>query len=81
VIIAAAFGHLGKAIAANVRQREGLPSQSGRPTRRLAPDRERHQNGKTRSGLPLAFKVARLFKKPIEEIFELDADCGIDIPV
>jgi putative transcriptional regulator len=22
--------------------------------------------------LPLAFKVARLFKKPIEEIFELD---------
>ena len=24
--------------------------------------------------LPLAFKVARLFKKPIEEIFELDAD-------
>ena len=24
--------------------------------------------------LPLAFKVARLFKKPIEDIFELDAD-------
>ena len=24
--------------------------------------------------LPLAFKVARLFKKPIEEIFELDKD-------
>ena len=24
--------------------------------------------------LPLAFKVARLFKKPIEEIFELDDD-------
>ncbi len=24
--------------------------------------------------LPLAFKVARLFKKPIEEIFELDED-------
>jgi putative transcriptional regulator len=24
--------------------------------------------------LPLAFKVARLFKKRIEEIFELDAD-------
>lgn len=24
--------------------------------------------------LPLAFKVARLFKKPIEEIFESDAD-------
>ena len=24
--------------------------------------------------LPLAFKVARLFKKPIEEIFELDGD-------
>ena len=30
---------------------------------------------------PLAFKVARLFKISIEEIFELDADCGIDIPV
>ena len=24
--------------------------------------------------LPLAFKVARLFKKPIEEIFEMDKD-------
>jgi len=24
--------------------------------------------------LPLAFKVARLFKKPIEEIFELDKE-------
>ncbi len=24
--------------------------------------------------LPLAFKVAHLFKKPIEEIFELDKD-------
>jgi putative transcriptional regulator len=24
--------------------------------------------------LPLAFKVARLFKKPIEEIFELNED-------
>jgi putative transcriptional regulator len=24
--------------------------------------------------LPLAFKVARLFKKPIEEIFDLDKD-------
>jgi putative transcriptional regulator len=24
--------------------------------------------------LPLAFKVARLFQKPIEEIFELDKD-------
>jgi putative transcriptional regulator len=24
--------------------------------------------------LPLAFKVARLFKKPIEEIFELEKD-------
>lgn len=24
--------------------------------------------------LPLAFKVARLFKQPIEEIFELDED-------
>jgi putative transcriptional regulator len=24
--------------------------------------------------LPLAFKVARLFKKPIEEIFKLDKD-------
>jgi len=24
--------------------------------------------------LPLAFKVARLFKKPIEEIFESDTD-------
>ena len=24
--------------------------------------------------LPLAFKVARLFKKPIEDIFELDKD-------
>ena len=24
--------------------------------------------------LPLAFKVARLFKKPIEEIFETDED-------
>jgi len=24
--------------------------------------------------LPLAFKVAHLFKKPIEEIFELDED-------
>jgi putative transcriptional regulator len=24
--------------------------------------------------LPLAFKVARLFKRPIEEIFELDKD-------
>ena len=31
--------------------------------------------------LPLATKIARLVKKPIEEIFELDADCGIDIPV
>ena len=24
--------------------------------------------------LPLAFKLAKLFKKPIEEIFELEAD-------
>ena len=29
----------------------------------------------------LADKLTRLFNKPIEAIFELDADCGIDIPV
>jgi putative transcriptional regulator len=30
------------------------------------------ETGKYDPSLPLAFKVARLFKKPIEEIFEFD---------
>ena len=32
------------------------------------------ETGKYDPSLPLAFKVARLFKQPIEEIFEPDKD-------
>jgi putative transcriptional regulator len=32
------------------------------------------EGGKYDPSLPLAFKIARLFGRPIEEIFELDGD-------
>jgi len=51
-----------------------VASRSGRPARRLAPDRHAIETEKYDPSLPLAFKVARLFKKRIEQIFESDKD-------
>jgi putative transcriptional regulator len=34
------------------------------------------ETGKYDPSLPLAFKIARLFSRPVEEIFEPDGDVG-----
>jgi putative transcriptional regulator len=36
------------------------------------------ENGKYDPGLPLAFKIARLFERPIEDIFNTDNDGSSD---
>jgi len=38
------------------------------------------ENGKYDPSLPLAFRIARVFRRPIEEIFEPDADWGAETP-
>ena len=40
----------------------------------FAADGERNLDGKNDPSLPLAFRIARLFRKRIEEIFEPDGD-------
>ncbi len=49
-----------------------VAGRSGREVRRVRQTINALERGKYDPSLPLAFKIARLFKRSIEEIFEPD---------